>query len=85
MEEFFEKIEFDDNNIAVRFFPLANSRNVVVDPKHQFGQPVISGTNIKIQTIFSLYQGGETLKDISSLYDISIDKVKDAIAFQKAA
>jgi len=85
MEKFLEKIEFDDNNLAVRFFPLANSKNIVVDPKHQFGQPVIIGTNIKTQTLFSLYKGGETLEDISSLYNIEIDKVSDAIAFQQAA
>lgn len=85
MEKFLEKIEFDDNNLAVKFFPLPNSKNIVVDPKHQFGQPIIVGTNIKTQTLFSLYRGGETLEDISILYNISIDKVEDAVAFQKAA
>jgi uncharacterized protein (DUF433 family) len=84
VEKFLEKIEFEDN-LAVRFFPLTNSKNVVVDPQHQFGQPIISGTNIKTQTIFSLYNGGETLENISILYNISKDKVDDAIAFQKAA
>lgn len=85
MEKFLDKIEFDDNNLAVRFFPLTDSRNVVVDPKHQFGQPVISGTNIKTQTLSNLYRGGETLENISILYNISIDKVQDAITFQNAA
>ena len=85
MEKFLDKIEFDDNNLAIRYFPLQNSKNVVVDPKHQFGQPIITGTNIKTQTLFNLYQGGESLEDISSLYNISIDKVRDAIDFQNAA
>jgi len=85
IEKFLEKIEFNEDNLAVRFFPLANSKNVVVDPKHQFGQPTISGTNIKTQTLYSLYNGGESLEDISSLYNLTVDKVKDAIDFQKAA
>ena len=85
IENFLEKIEFDENNIAVRFYPLANSKNIVVDPKHQFGQPVIQGTNIKTQTLFSLYKGGESLEDISVLYNLTIDKVSDAITFQQAA
>lgn len=85
MEKFLERIEFDENNLAKRFYPLANNKNVVVDPKHQFGQPVITGTNIKTQTLFNLYKGGESMKDISSLYKISIEEVKDAISFQKAA
>jgi uncharacterized protein (DUF433 family) len=85
MEKFLEKIEFDENNIAIRFYPLAESKNVVVDPKHQFGQPVIFGTNIRTQTLFNLYQGGETIENISILYNIHVDKVKDAISFQEAA
>jgi uncharacterized protein (DUF433 family) len=85
METFLDKIEFDDNNLAVRFFPLANSKNVVVDPKHQFGQPTINGTNIKTQTIYNLYNGGETLENISILYNIPVKKVEDAINFQNAA
>jgi uncharacterized protein (DUF433 family) len=85
MDEFLDKIEFDKNNLAVRFYPLSNSRNIVVDPKRQFGQPVIVGTNIKTQTIFSLYKGGETLENISILYNISFDKVEDAVKFQNAA
>jgi uncharacterized protein (DUF433 family) len=85
MEKFLDKIEFDENNLAAKFYPLTNSKNIVVDPKHQFGQPVVTGTNIKTQTLFNLYNGGETLENISILYNISTDKVKDAITFQNAA
>jgi uncharacterized protein (DUF433 family) len=85
LDEFLDRIEFDENNLAVRFYPLHNSRNVVVDPKRQFGQPIINGTNIKTQTVFSLFRGGESLEDISTLYNIPIEKVKDAINFQNAA
>jgi len=85
VEAFLNKIEFNESNLAVRFFPLTSSRNVVVDPKHQFGQPIVTGTNIKTRTLFGLYSGGETLEDISSLYNISLDKVRDAIDFQRAA
>jgi len=85
IDEFLEKIEFDDNNLAIRFFPLTNSKNVVVDPKRQFGQPIIAGTNIKTQTIYNLYRGGESKEDISILYNLPIEKVEDAINFQNAA
>jgi uncharacterized protein (DUF433 family) len=85
INQFLDKIEFDENNLAIRFFPLANSRNVVVDPKHQFGQPIVFGTNIKTQTLSNLHKGGETLENIGLLYNIPIEKVKDAIIFQNAA
>jgi uncharacterized protein (DUF433 family) len=85
IEDFLDRIEFGDNSLAQRFYPLSYSKNVVVDPKHQFGQPVISGTNIKTQTIYNLHKGGESYENISILYDISIQGVKDAISFQQVA
>ena len=71
--------------MAKKFFPLSNSKNVVVDPKKQFGQPIINGTTIKTETIYSLYRGGETVESISILYNLTPEKVQDAIAFQNAA
>ena len=85
VEKFLEKVEFDDNNLAVRFFPLIDSRNVVVDPNHQFGQPVVQGTNIKTTTIYNLLLGGESEDFIARLYNLKHDQVKDAIRFSKAA
>lgn len=85
LNQFLEKIEFDDDNIASRFFPLNKSKNIVVDPKRQFGQPIINGTNIRTNTIFNLYKGGERIEDICSLYDIQKAAVRDAIKYEKAA
>lgn len=85
IDSFLRKIEFDDNNLAAKFFPLADSKNVVVDPKHQFGQPVISGTNIKATTLYDLFEAGERVDFIARLYDLSISQVEDAIKFYQAA
>lgn len=83
LEPFLEKVDYGKNKLAERFYPLAKSKNIVVDPKHQFGQPTIAATNIKSHTIYNLVLGGEKIKTISNLYDISEKKVKDAIAFHK--
>lgn len=83
LDEFLEKVEFGDNNVAKRFFPLGKDKNVVVDPKHQFGQPIVNGTNIKTQTIYSLHNGGETNENICILYDLTENQVQDAINFHR--
>ena len=81
--EFFKKLDFSDNARAKRFWPLGKEHSVVVDPHHQFGQPVINGTNINAATIYSMYQSGESLSTIGILYDITEAQVNDAIAFCK--
>jgi len=85
--DFFKKIDFSAKDLAERFWPLGKNRRIVVDPHHQFGQPVIDGTNINAASIFSMYKSGEPTSIIGSLYDLSEQQVKDAIAFceRKAA
>jgi uncharacterized protein (DUF433 family) len=81
--EFSKKIDFSDQDLAKRFWPLGKTRSIVVDPHHQFGQPVINGTNINAATIFSMYQSGEPIAAIGILYDLTEEQVNDAIAFCK--
>lgn len=83
LEPYLKNIDFDKNQIATRYFPIGREHKVVVDPKHQFGQPTIVGTNIKIETIYNLLNGGETKESVSYLYDLSLPQVNDAILYYK--
>ena len=83
VEPFLKQIEFGDDLLAKRFYPLHKSKNVVVDPQHQFGQPVINGTNLQTKTIYTLFEAGETKSNICILYDISVKQVNDAISYHK--
>jgi len=83
IESFCKKIEFSNDKIAERFYPLGKEKSVVVDPSHQFGQPTINGTNILAETIYSMYQSGEKQEIIGILYDLTSKQIDDAIAFHK--
>jgi uncharacterized protein (DUF433 family)/DNA-binding transcriptional MerR regulator len=78
------KIEFA-NNMAEKYYPLGKDHSIEVNPKNQFGSPIISGTNIRVNTITGLIKGGEDPSRIALLYDISEEQVQDAIVFAKAA
>lgn len=72
--------------MADRYFPLDHSKRVVVDPKMQFGQPTITGTGIKAETINSFIAGGESKETICKIYNLKMEEVEDAILyFNKAA
>jgi len=77
IEYYFEKIDFNNESIAERYFPLGKKRTIVVDPKHQFGQPTIAGTNILVDTIIGFIKGGENDEIIASLYNLNIDTIND--------
>lgn len=81
LNPFCKKIEFDDNGLAERFFPLGREHDVVIDPERQFGQPVVGQTNILTETVFNLHRGGESVEFIARIYDLNINQVQDAINF----
>ncbi|MCC6412502.1 MAG: DUF433 domain-containing protein [Saprospiraceae bacterium] len=84
--DFLKKIDFDPKNqTALRLYPSGKGHTIVVDPQHQFGQPVIKGTNILTETLYALHLGGESEKQIAALYDIKLSEVRDAIKFYQQA
>lgn len=85
LSEYIHKIEFDREGNAVRFFPLGKDKSIVVDPKVQFGSPVIKGTRVNADIIFELYENGEDVLSIARMYEISTESVQDAIDFSMAA
>lgn len=85
IESFAQKVDFRPDNLAERFYPAGKSNSIVVDPHHQFGQPVIKGTNVNTEVIFSMYQSGEPIKAIGILYDLTEKEVNDAVNFYRKA
>lgn len=82
---FAKKLKFDSNKMAAMLYPLGMDKSVVVDPKIQFGSPIIKGTRIDTQTIFQLHKGGETEEFIAEIYNLTLSKVQDAIEFHSKA
>lgn len=85
IEGFFKKLDFDDNELARRLWPLGKDRSIVIDPDHQFGQPTIAGSNILPVTIFNMHKAGESIERIAGIYELTTVQVEDSIEYCKAA
>jgi uncharacterized protein (DUF433 family) len=88
IERFCASLDFDqESTLASRYFPLGRDKPIVVDPRHAFGRPVIQGTNLTTEAIMSLLRGGEGVDNIADSYQIDVEAVIAAKAFeqQKAA
>lgn len=82
---FFKRLEFNDDSLASKLWPLGKDKAVVCDPDHKFGQPVIVGTNIQTEAVYKMYLAKEPIAFIASLYELPEQQVKDAISFHKNA
>lgn len=55
---------------------------ISIDPQIRFGKPCISGTRIAVEDIAVMYlKMGESLKEISQEYNLSLASVYAAIAY----
>jgi len=82
---FYKKVSFNQDNLAHKFHPLGKEKSIIIDPNHQFGKPVIEGTNIVTETLYDYFMGGDSIEFIARLYDLKPENIKDAIEFSKAA
>lgn len=85
IKQFFKNLEFGNDSIATKFWPLGKDKSIIVDPKRQFGHPLIEKTNIYPETIFNLYTSGEPIDFIAFTYDLNEKSISDAIEFCKKA
>jgi len=85
IEFFASRVDFQKDGLANRFWPAGKDKSIVVDPHHQFGQPIINGTNVNAEVIYSMYRNGEPTSALAVLYDLTQQEVSDAIDFYRTA
>src|SRR5262249_32284605 len=82
IESFFKNIEFDTDGLALRLFPSANSKLIIVDPKQGGGKAVINNGNaVWVETIVSAYKGPGSIDMISDQYNVTKDEILAAVEY----
>jgi len=86
IEDFAINVDFSNKSfLAEKLFPFGRDKRIVVDPHRQFGQPIIDGTSINAEVIYSMYKSGEPIDSLAILYDLTEKEVNDAINFYRSA
>jgi uncharacterized protein (DUF433 family) len=84
LQPFLEEIDFDANSsMADRWWPLGRNIPVVLDPRVDFGAPVIAGTRVRTSTIASVAHSA-SVNVIASSFRITETDVSAALKFEDA-
>ena len=81
-KRFVRRVEFEGEAVA-RWRPAGKLSPVVLDPEHAFGMPTVDG--IATERIFELVVAGETLDDVAAGYEMPVEDVRAACAFEETA
>ncbi len=83
---FFKKLDFGDDSLATRLWPIGKDKSILCDPRRKFGLPTIEGTNIFPETIFEMYKAGDSKRFLSETFNLNSKQINDAIEYcEKAA
>jgi uncharacterized protein (DUF433 family) len=80
---FFKKLDFDDDSLASRLWPIGKEKSIVCDPKRKFGLPVINNKNIYPETIFDMHEAGDSVDFLTKTYSLTETQVQHAIEYCK--
>jgi uncharacterized protein (DUF433 family)/DNA-binding transcriptional MerR regulator len=82
LPELYKCIDFNDYDIAERYWPEGRNVDIVIDPKINFGKPSIFGPNIPIYTLYDLYKKGQSIEELAGWYDVDEKVVASALKYE---
>lgn len=85
LKEHLQRIERDDEGLAVRLYPFTRHRHVqnpkliLIDPRIAFGRPVLAGTGIATSTVAERYKAGESIAALVDDYGRQPEEIEEAV------
>jgi uncharacterized protein (DUF433 family)/DNA-binding transcriptional MerR regulator len=82
-DDFVQRVEWGDD-IAMRWRPHDDPRSPVrMDPERRFGKPAVGG--VSTEALWEQSEGGDYLEETAEAFDLSLDEVRWAIAYETSA
>lgn len=80
----FAGVEYADSGEAQRWFPVQGRKVIVLDPRKQFGEPIIAEAGVPTDTIAAAVkaEGGDR-KRVATLYRLTPAAVDAAVEFER--
>lgn len=81
IRQFYTNLEFDDESLASKFYPLGKDKSILVDPHRKFGHPVFKNSNLFPEVLFQHYKAGDSIDYLAAVFEINRDEIADAIQY----
>lgn len=81
VEPFCKRIEFGDDSLATKLYPLGREAAIQIDPNRQSGRPVVGDTEVLSQSVFDLFLHGNSVSTVAQRFNITEKEVEDVIVF----
>jgi len=82
VDRYLREVEWGPDRLASRWWPgavAARQGLVVVDPRRAFGAPVVAGTGIRTEDVFSRFSAGESVSGLAEDFGLSVAQVEACV------
>lgn len=82
IKPFLRNVEFSENKLAARWWPMGQSRQVVLDPRRSFGRPIVAEHGVPTTVLAAAVRTERDERLVAEWFDVSPLEIKDAIDFE---
>ena len=82
VQDFLKELEFSGGDIV--WYPLGKQRQIVLDPKRNFGQPTVAKSGVPSQVLARSVKANASPDLVASWYEVHPEEIRDAVEFEEA-
>ncbi len=83
VEPFCKRIEFGDDSLATKLYPMGREAAIQIDPARQSGRPVVGDTEVLSQSVFDFFLHGNSVFSVAERFNLTEKEVEDVIVFHE--
>lgn len=82
LQTFLKELEFSGDDVF--WWPLGKQRQIVVDPRRNFGQPTVAKFGVPAQVLARSVKANASQQLVARWYQVQPDEIRDAVEFEHA-
>jgi uncharacterized protein (DUF433 family)/DNA-binding transcriptional MerR regulator len=77
----YEDLDHSESGVAMRWWPRGRQSQVVIDPRRNFGHPIVHDESVSTEVLAGGYLTEGSIESVAHWYEVSDAAVRDAVAF----
>lgn len=82
VEPFRKELEFSGSDVI--WWPLGKQRQIIVDPRRNFGQPTVARSGVPSQVLARSVKANRSHELVAKWYEVQPDEIRDAVEYEES-
>jgi len=80
VQDFLRELEFCGNDVV--WWPLGKGKQIVIDPRRNFGQPTVAKSGVPAITLARSVKANSSIDVVARWYEVQREELRDAVEFE---